>query len=184
MTGHQIPFGLSVFAQDASVQSLKGIWRQVRFAKHAAASACAWPSTHHCSEGPEIQSPRIHASKQRRSTVVLAINWGAPPQSLPGWEVPEVDAPSEVDVWDYSRSTPVSSFEWGCERVITVRTPGPRESCESARGRHVEVSWCWCCLDDGLVFLVELPRKYQSAWKDVLLMCPLDVQCFNQFDIV
>jgi len=26
-----------------------------------------------------------------------------------------------VDVWDYSRSTPLSSFEWGCERVITAR---------------------------------------------------------------
>lgn len=28
---------------------------------------------------------------------------------------------SEVDVWDYNRSTPLSSFEWGCERVITGR---------------------------------------------------------------
>lgn len=26
-----------------------------------------------------------------------------------------------VDVWDYARSTPLSSFEWGCERVITAR---------------------------------------------------------------
>ncbi|CAK9044451.1 DDB1- and CUL4-associated factor 13 (WD repeat and SOF domain-containing protein 1) [Durusdinium trenchii] len=32
-----------------------------------------------------------------------------------------------VDVWDYSRSTPVSSFEWGCERVITSRF-NPAES--------------------------------------------------------
>lgn len=26
----------------------------------------------------------------------------------------------QVDVWDYNRSAPLSSFEWGCERVITV----------------------------------------------------------------
>mmetsp|Transcript_104211 Transcript_104211/g.185135 ORF Transcript_104211/g.185135 Transcript_104211/m.185135 type:complete len:447 (-) Transcript_104211:98-1438(-) len=26
-----------------------------------------------------------------------------------------------VDVWDYNRSSPLSSFEWGCERVITAR---------------------------------------------------------------
>lgn len=26
-----------------------------------------------------------------------------------------------VDVWDYNRSAPLSSFEWGCERVITSR---------------------------------------------------------------
>mmetsp|Transcript_19701 Transcript_19701/g.35664 ORF Transcript_19701/g.35664 Transcript_19701/m.35664 type:complete len:447 (+) Transcript_19701:79-1419(+) len=26
-----------------------------------------------------------------------------------------------VDVWDYERSTPLSSFEWGCERVITAK---------------------------------------------------------------
>ena len=26
----------------------------------------------------------------------------------------------QVDVWDYNRSTPLSSFEWGCERVITA----------------------------------------------------------------
>ena len=30
---------------------------------------------------------------------------------------------SEVDVWDYNRSTPLSSFEWGCERVITATCP-------------------------------------------------------------
>ena len=27
---------------------------------------------------------------------------------------------SQVDAWDYNRSAPLSSFEWGCERVITV----------------------------------------------------------------
>eukprot|EP00933_Yihiella_yeosuensis_P007186 TRINITY_DN112114_c0_g1_i1.p1 TRINITY_DN112114_c0_g1~~TRINITY_DN112114_c0_g1_i1.p1 ORF type:complete len:448 (-),score=88.32 TRINITY_DN112114_c0_g1_i1:126-1469(-) len=26
-----------------------------------------------------------------------------------------------VDVWDYNRSAPLNSFEWGCERVITCR---------------------------------------------------------------
>eukprot|EP00444_Apocalathium_aciculiferum_P065203 CAMPEP_0183557950 /NCGR_PEP_ID=MMETSP0371-20130417/87079_1 /TAXON_ID=268820 /ORGANISM="Peridinium aciculiferum, Strain PAER-2" /LENGTH=445 /DNA_ID=CAMNT_0025765139 /DNA_START=81 /DNA_END=1418 /DNA_ORIENTATION=+ len=26
-----------------------------------------------------------------------------------------------VDIWDYNRSAPLSSFEWGCERVITSR---------------------------------------------------------------
>mmetsp|Transcript_23716 Transcript_23716/g.68564 ORF Transcript_23716/g.68564 Transcript_23716/m.68564 type:complete len:446 (+) Transcript_23716:76-1413(+) len=26
-----------------------------------------------------------------------------------------------VDVWDYNRSSPLSSFEWGCERVISSR---------------------------------------------------------------
>mmetsp|Transcript_73334 Transcript_73334/g.203479 ORF Transcript_73334/g.203479 Transcript_73334/m.203479 type:complete len:446 (-) Transcript_73334:97-1434(-) len=26
-----------------------------------------------------------------------------------------------VDVWDYNRSAPLSSFEWGCDRVITAR---------------------------------------------------------------
>jgi len=26
-----------------------------------------------------------------------------------------------VDLWDYNRSTPLSSFEWGCERVITAK---------------------------------------------------------------
>jgi len=26
-----------------------------------------------------------------------------------------------VDVWDYNRSQPLSSFEWGCERIITTR---------------------------------------------------------------
>jgi len=26
-----------------------------------------------------------------------------------------------VDVWDYNRSAPLSSFEWGCERVITAK---------------------------------------------------------------
>ncbi|CAJ1450927.1 unnamed protein product [Effrenium voratum] len=26
-----------------------------------------------------------------------------------------------VDVWDYNRSAPLSTFEWGCERVITAR---------------------------------------------------------------
>lgn len=33
-----------------------------------------------------------------------------------------------VDVWDYSRSAPVSSFEWGCERIICSRF-NPAESC-------------------------------------------------------
>merc|ERR1719198_2663359 len=33
-----------------------------------------------------------------------------------------------VDLWDYNRSTPVSSFEWGCERVITGRF-NPAEPC-------------------------------------------------------
>jgi len=32
-----------------------------------------------------------------------------------------------VDVWDYQRSAPLSSFEWGCERVITARF-NPAES--------------------------------------------------------
>jgi WD repeat and SOF domain-containing protein 1 len=32
-----------------------------------------------------------------------------------------VTAGDTVDVWDYNRSAPLSSFEWGCERVITSR---------------------------------------------------------------
>lgn len=47
--------------------------------------------------------------------------------SIPGsidhhWEKPMfVTAGDTVDVWDYNRSAPLSSFEWGCERVITAR---------------------------------------------------------------
>mmetsp|Transcript_56720 Transcript_56720/g.122095 ORF Transcript_56720/g.122095 Transcript_56720/m.122095 type:complete len:447 (+) Transcript_56720:72-1412(+) len=33
-----------------------------------------------------------------------------------------------VDVWDFQRSTPLSSFEWGCDRVITARF-NPAEPC-------------------------------------------------------
>jgi len=32
-----------------------------------------------------------------------------------------VSAGDTVDVWDYNRSAPLSSFEWGCERVITSK---------------------------------------------------------------
>merc|ERR1719382_551307 len=32
-----------------------------------------------------------------------------------------VTAGDTVDVWDYQRSAPLSSFEWGCERVIASR---------------------------------------------------------------
>mmetsp|Transcript_74111 Transcript_74111/g.239647 ORF Transcript_74111/g.239647 Transcript_74111/m.239647 type:complete len:446 (+) Transcript_74111:106-1443(+) len=32
-----------------------------------------------------------------------------------------VTAGDTVDVWDYHRSAPLTSFEWGCERVITSR---------------------------------------------------------------
>eukprot|EP00811_Abedinium_folium_P034668 NODE_7530_length_1570_cov_7.487872.p1 GENE.NODE_7530_length_1570_cov_7.487872~~NODE_7530_length_1570_cov_7.487872.p1 ORF type:complete len:445 (+),score=123.89 NODE_7530_length_1570_cov_7.487872:173-1507(+) len=32
-----------------------------------------------------------------------------------------VTAGDTVDVWDSARSTPVNSFEWGCDRVITAR---------------------------------------------------------------
>lgn len=47
--------------------------------------------------------------------------------SIPGaidhhWEKPMfVTTGDTVDVWDYNRSAPLSSFEWGCERVITAR---------------------------------------------------------------
>lgn len=47
--------------------------------------------------------------------------------SIPGsidhhWAKPMfVTAGDTVDVWDYNRSAPLSSFEWGCERVITAR---------------------------------------------------------------
>lgn len=38
------------------------------------------------------------------------------------WKKPMfVTVSDTVDVWDYSRSTPLSSFEWGCERIITAR---------------------------------------------------------------
>lgn len=38
------------------------------------------------------------------------------------WEKPMfVTCGDTVDVWDYHRSAPLSSFEWGCERVISVR---------------------------------------------------------------
>jgi WD repeat and SOF domain-containing protein 1 len=38
------------------------------------------------------------------------------------WKKPMfVTVGDTVDVWDYARSTPLSSFEWGCERVITAR---------------------------------------------------------------
>merc|ERR1719361_2029085 len=32
-----------------------------------------------------------------------------------------VTAGDTVDVWDYERSAPLNSFEWGCERVIAAR---------------------------------------------------------------
>mmetsp|Transcript_28016 Transcript_28016/g.80780 ORF Transcript_28016/g.80780 Transcript_28016/m.80780 type:complete len:446 (-) Transcript_28016:231-1568(-) len=32
-----------------------------------------------------------------------------------------VTSADTVDLWDYNRSAPLSSFEWGCERVITAR---------------------------------------------------------------
>jgi len=39
-----------------------------------------------------------------------------------------VTAGDTVDVWDYQRSAPLNSFEWGCERVITTRF-NPAEPC-------------------------------------------------------
>mmetsp|Transcript_47975 Transcript_47975/g.98975 ORF Transcript_47975/g.98975 Transcript_47975/m.98975 type:complete len:447 (-) Transcript_47975:54-1394(-) len=45
------------------------------------------------------------------------------------WQRPMfVTVGDTVDVWDYNRSTPLSSFEWGCERVITGRF-NPAEPC-------------------------------------------------------
>lgn len=45
------------------------------------------------------------------------------------WQRPMfVTVGDTVDVWDYNRSTPLSSFEWGCERVITGRF-NPSEPC-------------------------------------------------------
>jgi len=44
------------------------------------------------------------------------------------WQKPMfVTVGDTVDVWDYNRSAPLSSFEWGCERVITSRF-NPAES--------------------------------------------------------
>jgi len=38
------------------------------------------------------------------------------------WQKPMfVTVGDTVDVWDYNRSAPLSSFEWGCERIITAR---------------------------------------------------------------
>jgi WD repeat and SOF domain-containing protein 1 len=38
------------------------------------------------------------------------------------WQKPMfVTTGDTVDVWDYNRSAPLSSFEWGCDRVITAR---------------------------------------------------------------
>lgn len=38
------------------------------------------------------------------------------------WQKPLfVSVGDTVDVWDYQRSNPLNSFEWGCERVITAR---------------------------------------------------------------
>lgn len=45
------------------------------------------------------------------------------------WSKPMfVTAGDTVDVWDHNRSAPLSSFEWGCERVITCRF-NPAEPC-------------------------------------------------------
>jgi len=45
------------------------------------------------------------------------------------WKKPMfVTTGDTVDVWDYNRSAPLSSFEWGCERVIASRF-NPAEPC-------------------------------------------------------
>ncbi len=49
-----------------------------------------------------------------------------------------VTAGDTVDVWDYNRSAPLSSFEWGCERVITARF-NPAEPALIALGAQPQV---------------------------------------------
>lgn len=45
------------------------------------------------------------------------------------WKKPMfVTSGDTVDVWDYNRSSPLSSYEWGCDRVITAKF-NPAEPC-------------------------------------------------------
>lgn len=76
----------------------------------------------------------------------------------------------QVDVWDYNRSAPLSSFEWGCERVITVWGLGflrwllPDPAAKSAKSRFNPA-------ESALLASTAVDRSvglYAEAW-DVML---------------
>mmetsp|Transcript_119991 Transcript_119991/g.340163 ORF Transcript_119991/g.340163 Transcript_119991/m.340163 type:complete len:445 (+) Transcript_119991:67-1401(+) len=63
------------------------------------------------------------ATSSLEPTPVSTYHTAAIPNSVDHhWKQPVfVTTGDTVDVWDYQRSTPLNSFEWGCERVITAR---------------------------------------------------------------
>jgi len=73
------------------------------------------------------KAARMWTLNARQSSLVsepeVSYSMAAIPNSIDHhWAKPMfVTAGDTVDVWDYQRSAPLSSFEWGCERVIASR---------------------------------------------------------------
>jgi len=67
----------------------------------------------------ELSARRCQITAEPSNTYQMAYIPGAIDHH---WKKPMfVTCGDTLDVWDYNRSQPLSSFEWGCERIITTR---------------------------------------------------------------
>jgi len=87
----------------------------------------ASPDGHHAFSCGDDKSAKMWAINRQDFTVGEEPEGTYHMASIPNaidhhWSKPMfVTVGDTVDVWDYARSTPLSSFEWGCERIITAK---------------------------------------------------------------